>query len=204
LRIVVASLAPASLHLLGTSSKDAGLFDQWVAFVDHEVGSKLYMLVATLMGRRHYSKPIDDVLRSRVIKAIETLNEHLLESTFLLPTERLSLADISFAVVAQKAFETILDPELRARLHGVARLYETIASQPAIKPIFGEFQYAETALQYEKDDDDDEPLIPAEPKTKNPLDDLPKSKFNLEDWERAYSNMVTRGDAGSLKWFCEK
>jgi elongation factor 1-gamma len=219
------------LLLLGASPKDAALLYQWVFFIDHEVGAKLYMLIATLTGHHHYSKPSDDALRSRVIKALETLNEHLLESTFLLPTGRLSLADISFAAVVQRALETILDPELRARLPGVVRLYETVVNQPALKPIFGKTKYAETALQYvapkmekekappaataapkapkekkpvEKNDDDDEPLIPAEPKVKNPLDELPKSEFNLEDWKRAYSNMDTRGDAGSLKWFYEK
>ena len=54
------------------------------------------------------------------------------------------------------------------------------------------------------DDDDDGPLVPAEPKKKNPLDDLPKSDFNLEDWKRAYSNLDTRGAGGSLEWFYEK
>jgi len=49
------------------------------------------------------------------------------------------------------------------------------------------------------DDDDDEPLVPAEPKAKNPLDDLPKSSFNLEEWKRVYSNQDTRKEA--LPWF---
>jgi elongation factor 1-gamma len=65
----------------------------------------------------------------------------------------------------------------------------------------------EKAPKPKKDDDDDdeeEPLVPAEPKQKNPLDDLPKSNFNLEDWKRAYSNMDTRGDSGSLKWFYDQ
>ncbi|KAF8346563.1 hypothetical protein F5887DRAFT_1073240 [Amanita rubescens] len=31
-------------------------------------------------------------------------------------------------------------------------------------------------------------LVPAEPKAKNPLDDLPKSNFNLEEWKCVYSN----------------
>jgi len=53
----------------------------------------------------------------------------------------------------------------------------------------------------EVDDDDDEPLVPEEPKVKNPLDDLPKSTFNLEDWKRAYSNKDTRGPDGALEWF---
>ena len=36
---------------------------------------------------------------------------------------------------------------------------------------------------------------------KNPLDDLPKSAFNLEEWKRQYSNLDTKD---ALKWFYEK
>ncbi|ORX41290.1 hypothetical protein BD324DRAFT_55327 [Kockovaella imperatae] len=51
----------------------------------------------------------------------------------------------------------------------------------------------------EADEEEEEPLVPAEPKVKNPLDDLPKSTFNLEEWKRQYSNLDTRGEA--LPWF---
>lgn len=47
-------------------------------------------------------------------------------------------------------------------------------------------------------------MVPAEPKVKNPLDDLPKSNFNLEDWKRAYSNKETRGKDGALEWLYEQ
>jgi elongation factor 1-gamma len=53
-------------------------------------------------------------------------------------------------------------------------------------------------------EDEDYELIPEEPKAKNPLDLLPKSSLNLEDWKRAYSNLDTRGPNGSLQWFYEK
>ena len=56
----------------------------------------------------------------------------------------------------------------------------------------------------EAEEEEEEDLVPAEPKVKNPLDDLPKSTFNLEDWKRAYSNKETRGAGGSLEWFYEK
>ena len=55
------------------------------------------------------------------------------------------------------------------------------------------------AAEDDDDDFDDKPV--EEPKAKNPLDLLPKSTFNLEDWKRAYSNMDTRGAGGSLEWF---
>ncbi|KAG8715617.1 hypothetical protein FRC08_010329 [Ceratobasidium sp. 394] len=227
----IASLAPNS-GLLGTSPTDAALVDQWVSFCDHEVARWSQQLRALLTGNAlPYFKPIDTLFRERIFASLEILNTHLTHNTFLLPTNRLSLADITFAADLKGPLEYLLDPKARAQYPAVVRLYETVVNQPPIKPIFGETKYAETPLQYvapkkekapappaaaaapkppkekkpvEKDDDDDEPLVPAEPKAKNPLDDLPKSDFNLEDWKRAYSNMDTRGDAGSLKWFYEK
>jgi elongation factor 1-gamma len=107
---------------------------------------------------------------------------------------------------------------------------ETVVNHPKLKGIYGETQYIEKAAQYvpppkekketkpappaapkaekkpkakaaEEDDDDDEPLVPEEPKAKNPLDSLPKSTFNLEDWKRTYSNKETRGADGAIEWF---
>jgi len=64
---------------------------------------------------------------------------------------------------------------------------------------------AEPKPKEEEEEEEEEDLLgPAEPKKKNPLDDLPKSAFNLEDWKRAYSNLDTRGAGGSLEWFYEK
>ena len=114
------------------------------------------------------------------------------------------------------------------------RHLETIVNQPKLKEIYGQTNYVEKAIQYvppvkekkekeakpaaaaptpkaekkpkakEADDEEEEELVPAEPKVKNPLDDLPKSTFNLEDWKRAYSNKETRGAGGALEWFYEK
>ena len=110
------------------------------------------------------------------------------------------------------------------------RHLETIVHQPKLAGIYGEISYVEKAIQFvppvkekkEKEaqpapapkaekkpkakevEEEEEDLVPAEPKVKNPLDDLPKSTFNLEDWKRAYSNKDTRGAGGSLEWLYEK
>ncbi|KIY71375.1 elongation factor 1-gamma [Cylindrobasidium torrendii FP15055 ss-10] len=60
---------------------------------------------------------------------------------------------------------------------------------------------AKKPKQEEEDDDEPPADVPPEEKKRNPLDDLPKSTFNLEDWKRAYSNLDTRGADGSLEWF---
>lgn len=60
------------------------------------------------------------------------------------------------------------------------------------------------AKEPEPEDDDDDLVPKEEPKAKNPLDSLPKSTFNLEDWKRAYSNKDTKGPGGAIEWFYEK
>ncbi|CAE6430824.1 unnamed protein product, partial [Rhizoctonia solani] len=224
----IASLSPNS-GLLGTSPTDAALVDQWVSYIDSEVLSKGFSLYGLLHGQFPYNKPYETFLREKIHDGLTVLNTHLTHNTFFLRTNRISLADITAAAVSNVLFETFLGPDDRAKYPGIQRLLETVANQPKLKDVFGTIKYADAPLQYvppkkekpaaaatpaapkvpkekkpEKDDDDDEPLVPAEPKAKNPLDDLPKSAFNLEDWKRAYSNMDTRGPGGSLEWFYEK
>ena len=108
------------------------------------------------------------------------------------------------------------------------RHLETIVNHPKLKDIYGETTYIKKAIQFtpppkekkeakpaplpktekkpktKEEAEEEEDLVPAEPKVKNPLDDLPKSTFNLEDWKRAYSNKETRGAGGALEWLYEK
>ena len=145
-------------------------------------------------------------------------------------TERITVADITVASILQVAYEILIDSTARPEYPNSVRFLNTIANNEKIKPSFGEIQWVEKALQFvppvkekkketpsaapkeksapkvkeETNDEDDEPLVPEEPKAKNPLDSLPKSTFNLEDWKRAYSNKDTRGADGALEWFYQK
>ncbi|KZP33200.1 eEF1-gamma domain-containing protein [Athelia psychrophila] len=225
----LASLAPNS-GLLGADAKDAALVDQWIHFVDTEVEAPQRIVNQMLSGIFPYLKPIHTNMMERVTRSLTTVNSHLATRTFLV-TERITVADLVLASTLQLAVGITVDAELRAKLPNVARHLETIVNQPKLKEIFGETTYVEKALQFvppkkevkvskeakpaapkaEKkpkapaadDDEEDEPLVPAEPKKANPLDALPKSTFNLEDWKRAYSNKETRGAGGALEWFYE-
>ena len=168
----------------------------------------------------------------RQVKTLKVLEQHLQTRTYFVG-ERITLADITLASVLQRAFERTLDASVRANFPNVIRFLETIVNHPKMKDVFGKTEYAEKAIAFvpppkekketakpaatpapkaekkpkkevDDDDDDDINLVPEEPKAKNPLDSLPKSNFNLEDWKRAYSNLDTRGPGGSLEWFYDK
>ena len=166
-------------------------------------------------------------------RALTTLESHISKRTFFVG-ERITLADIYVASIIQKAAGSTFDEALRAKLPNLVRHLETIVNQPKLKDIYGPTTYVDKAIQFtpptkekkekepkpaapaptpkaekkpkakEADDEEEDDLVPAEPKVKNPLDDLPKSTFNLEDWKRAYSNKETRGAGGAIQWFYEK
>lgn len=79
---------------------------------------------------------------------------------------------------------------------------EPKAAQTEAPPKAAKAPKAPKAKEADDEDEDEEEGMAAEPKMKNPLDDLPKSNFNLEEWKRQYSNLDTRKEA--LPWFYEK
>ena len=164
-------------------------------------------------------------------RALRSLENHISTRTFFVG-ERITVADLYVAAIIQHAVASTFDANLRAELPNLVRHLETIVNQPKLKDIYGEIVYIEKAIQYtppakekkekekeakpapapkaekkpkkEEAEEEEDDLVPAEPKVKNPLDDLPKSTFNLEDWKRAYSNKETRGAGGALEWLYEK
>ncbi|KAF8064357.1 elongation factor 1-gamma [Lyophyllum atratum] len=219
----VASLAPNS-GLLGGDLKESALVDQWIHLADTEVDAYTSLVYQLIHGYiTPYNKPIHNTFIERQARALKTLNAHLATRTFFVG-ERITLADIFVAGVVKSATTITVDAPLRAEIPHLIRHLETVVNQPKLKDIYGPIQYAEKALQYvppakekkepkpapakaekkpkavEKDDDEEEEDAPPAPKAKNPLDDLPKSTLNLEDWKRQYSNNDTRGAGGSLEW----
>ncbi|TFY65299.1 hypothetical protein EVG20_g5645 [Dentipellis fragilis] len=220
----LASLAPNST-LIGHDAKEAAVVDAWVAFADSAAHYDHFILALVKGAITPYNKPIHTHIAERLTGALTLLEKHLATRTFV-ATERITLADIALAAALQHAFTHNVDAALRAKLPNVVRHFETVVNQPTLKAIFGQTAYAEKALQYtppakekkekkeeapkpkaekkpkkEEEDEEDEPSFADEPKAKNPLDSLPKSSFNLEDWKRAYSNKDTRGADGALEWF---
>jgi len=224
----LASLAPNS-GLLGHTPKDAALIDQWVHLAESEVGDMTSFILYMVTGKlTPYNKPMHNHLAEAQLRTLNTLNDHLATRTFFVG-ERITLADIYIASLIQRAAHVTIDTPLRAKLPHLMRHMETVVNQPRLDDIYEPTPELEKALQYtpppkekkepkpaqapkaekkpkakevkEDDEEEEDPSIKDPPKAKNPLDDLPKSTFNLEDWKRAYSNKDTRGPDGALEWF---
>ncbi|EJD43529.1 elongation factor 1-gamma [Auricularia subglabra TFB-10046 SS5] len=219
--------------LLGANVQEAARVDQWLSFAITELGPNFGYLRGLYAHRIPYNKQFETRLRDSLDGALTTLNKHLQSNTFL-ASERLTVADLYVAALLAGPFESYIDAAARTKWPNLQRFFETVSHQKGAAGKFPQVKYAEKAQTYApppkeekkkeekpkapkeekpkaekpkkaaEDDDDDEPLVPAEPKVKNPLDDLPKSAFNLEDWKRAYSNLDTRGAGGAIEWFYNK
>lgn len=221
----LAGLAPNS-GLLGSTPEEVAAVDQWIHFAELEMAMFTDVIIGMVNNYIPYSKGIHTIMAENHLRSLNTLEAHLSTRTFLV-SDRITLADITVASVLQRAVGITADAAVRANLINTVRFLETIVHQPKLEAIYGPTEYTEKALQYvppkkekapappaapkekkekpkkvaEDDDEDDGNLVPEEPKEKNPLELLPKSTFNLEDWKRAYSNKDTRGADGSLEWF---
>lgn len=215
---------------MGEGLKEAALVDQWVHYLETELSDLMRPLIRMITHSVPYHKHTDTATREALPRPLGVIEKHLSTRTYFVG-ERITLADLTAAGIFVVAYESFVDKKLRDQHPHTLRHYNTIRNHPLLKDIWGTTDWVETARVYtppakaakeekpkaaaapkekapkpkkQDDDDDDEPLVPEEPKKKNPLDDLPKSNFNLEDWKRAYSNMDTRGADGSLKWFYDQ
>ncbi|KAL9932542.1 hypothetical protein V8E36_008659 [Tilletia maclaganii] len=212
--------------LLGTDAKSAAQVDQWLEFADDEIWNHTTTLFALFTGRRPYFKPAEQSAFAALERSLAYLNNALLSKTFLVG-HRITVGDIAVAANLTWTFSSFLGPELRSKYPNVIRFFNTVINHPSFGDVLTkDFQFASETAKYvapkkeekpkaapapaapkkekkpkaaAEDDDDDEPLVPAEKKEKNPLDDLPKSPFILDEWKRVYSNKDTRTEA--LPWF---
>ncbi|KAK8844694.1 hypothetical protein IAR55_006543 [Kwoniella newhampshirensis] len=224
----VAELGPNST-LIPSDIKEKAQVHAYQCTADQEIHIPGGIVTGQMNGRYPYNKAVQQTIIDKINSRVAVLDQILLNSTFLVG-ERITLADIFIVTSLLNIFYSWYDASLRAKYPNVVRLVETVTKNPKLAPVFSkapqfvekfpsppapakekkaEKPKAEAAPKAPKapkakepEDEEEEPLVPAEPKVKNPLDDLPKSAFNLEEWKRQYSNLDTR--TGALPWFYEK
>jgi elongation factor 1-gamma len=206
--------------LLGKTKQDYASILRWLSFANTEILSPLGGWFRPILGRDPYNKKNVDDSSKAAIKAVNTLEEHLLTHTYLVG-ERLTLADIFAVSIIARGFEYFFDKKWRAENPNVTRWYETVYNLPSYTAVAGKLAFIDEAIKNvppkkeaapkkeqpkaapkaaKKEVEEEEDAPPA-PKAKHPLELLPRATFVLDDWKRKYSNEETREVA--LPWFWE-
>jgi len=215
-------------HLYGKTAFEAGLIDQWVDFAVSSIDLAALSWVLPIEGLISNNALATKKAGEQVKKVFQILDSHLSTRTYLVGN-RVSIADIVVATSLVRLFELVLDPAFRAGFENATRWFTTIVNQPYYLAVKGTTTLADKVavpVKEEKPKKDAKPKAPKEEKPKvekpkkepkeqpedeeeeegekeekkkNPLDDLPKSSFVMDEWKRMYSNNDTRTVA--LPWF---
>lgn len=208
--------------LLGTDAKSAALVEQWISFADDEILQFGVQLMLICKGLLPYNKAYEQKLWENLDRSFTYLEAELKKKTFIVG-HRVTLADLTLASDIGFVFGHVAGVNFRSKYPNTVRYFNTVTKQPTALKAYSSLTLAEDNVKFvppkkeekpkaapapkaekpkaapapKDDDEDDEPK--AAPKPKNPLDDLPKSSFNLDEWKRTYSNEETREVA--LPWF---
>jgi len=221
----VARLDP-NTKLFGSSAFENALVEQWLDFAGAEVVLPLRVWIYPIMGYMENHPEATNKAKADIRKVLSILNDYLADKTFLVG-ERVTLADIVVAVSMVYLYKLVLDPGFRKPFVNTNRWFLTCINQPQFQEVLGEvvlctkMSVAKSSQPEEKKkqeapkekpkkeqpkkkekkpEDEEEEDEDDAPKSKNPLDFLPPSKFVLDDWKRFYSN---NAEDASVKYFWE-
>jgi elongation factor 1-gamma len=213
--------------LLGKTKKDQALVNQYMGMADNEFSAIAAAWLYSILGYYPFNAEATEKAKANAQKILESLNRVLATKTFLVG-ERVTLADIVLVCTLVPFYKMVFDAPFTAPFKNVNRWFLTCVNQPEFKAVLGEVEICKKMMvpgdvvkpaavadkpkvakaavapkaapkaAAPKDDDDEEKVAP---KPKNPLDLLPKSSMNLDEWKRCYSNNETRPTA--LNWFWE-
>ena len=202
---------------MGKTAYEMGLIQQFISVADSYIAPACGAWVMPILGYIPFDQAACDKAQADLKAHLTMLNATLEDKTFLVG-HRVTLADIFMVCTLLDASKLVLDATFRKPFGNVFRWFTTCINQPEFKAVLGDCKLCEKTMKFgdklplaekpackpapakAKDDDMEEEDEPAEPKKKNPLDLLPPSKFNLEDWKRFYSNNETRPTAIDYFW----
>jgi len=215
-------------RLYGNSLWEMSTIDNWIEFSENEVDLPGNVWIFPILGYILDNPAATQRAKADIRKALDALNKHLTTRTFLVG-QRISLADIVVSMSFHRLYQRVLDPGFRKQFSHVNRWFLTCVNQPEFKGVIGETKLCEKmeiapkapveSSEHPKKEKpkkqekapEKKPEEKPEPspeedefgeeksKKKNPLDFLPPSTFDLEEWKRVYSNKDTRSEA--IPWF---
>lgn len=135
-------------QLRGKTDLERAQVVQWLSFAESEILPYSSAWVFPLLGIMHYNKNNVDRAKDDAKRTLDVLNQHLLNSTFLVG-ERISLADIVVFSNLLNLYQYVLEPSVRSSFGNVTRWFNTILNQPQVSKVVSKFQIAEKAIEFD-------------------------------------------------------
>lgn len=208
-------IASRKPELLGKNAYEQSLVTQFLMSEGTELAPTAAKVIYPLLGYMSYEAAQWSQAVKELLAKLKIYDAILQPRTYLVG-ESITVADIALTCSLERVFTKILDPAARKDLVNLTRWFVTMANQANVKAVLGEVKLAEKTVDPAEEikankpattaaaathDDDEEEAAP-KPKAKTPMDTLPPSKLNLEEWKRFYSNCKETRPVAT-NWFWE-
>jgi len=196
-------------ELLGGNNFDKAQVIQWVEFAHWEINKCQRAIIYPMFGFTEYNKPEYDLSMKDIKDYLKILNVQLADKTYLMGNA-ITLADLEMFGYLRFFMMFVFTEELRKNVFpNVMKWFNNIAKEENTVKVYGrtllckvpqkpaKFEIPKEQPKKEepkkKKDEDDEGDDSGEDKKdkkkpKNPLDLLPPSTFNLDDFKREFLN----------------
>ena len=205
-------------ELLGKDDLEKAQVRQWMDFASFELADCAQKIVYPIFGWKPYCKESADEANTKIKEFMKALDQQVKGKRYAFG-EQLTLADIAlfrhlkffFQLVWPKKFRESIFPNVNDWFLRVLNTPETdkvygkllLCNQP-LKPFISEKkeEKKEKKEEKKKEKKEEHKEEKEEPKKKkvNPLDELPKSRLELETFKRSFLNNKDKEDAMKKFW----
>ena len=198
--------------MYGTTPIEKALINQWIDFATQEIYTTSRPLVYPIFGWMEHDKDLVNESGKELLNNLKIVDKHLEGKKFLVG-DKMTLADVVLVNKIRLIFMMIYPDGLRThQLKNLNDYFASIMETPEAKKAYGrtllckqpvrayikpkEEKKKEEKKKEEKKEEEPKP----KPKPKNPLDELPPSKLELEVFKRAFLNNKDKEDAMNKFW----
>ena len=206
-------------ELLGKDDIEKAQVRQWMDFASFELADCAQKLVYPIFGWKPYCKQSSDEANTKIKEFMKALDQQVKGKRYAFG-EQLTLADIALFRQLKFFFQLVFPKNLREKVFpNVTDWFLRVLNTPETDKVYGkvilcnqplkpyisekkEEKKEEKKKEEKKEKKEEKPQETEEPKKKkvNPLDELPKSRLELEVFKRAFLNNKDKEDAMKKFW----
>ena len=206
-------------ELLGKDDIEKAQVRQWMDFAFFELADCAQKIVYPIFGWKPYCKQSADEANTKIKEFMKALDQQVKGKRYAFG-EQLTLADIALFRQLKFFFQLVFPKNLREKVFpNVTDWFLRVLNTPETDKVYGkvilcnqplkpyisekkEEKKEEKKKEEKKEKKEEKPQETEEPKKKkvNPLDELPKSRLELEVFKRAFLNNKDKEDAMKKFW----
>ena len=206
-------------ELLGKDDIEKAQVRQWMDFASFELADCAQKIVYPIFGWRPYCKQSADEANTKIKEFMKALDQQVKGKRYAFG-EQLTLADIALFRQLKFFFQLVFPKNLREKVFpNVTDWFLRVLNTPETDKVYGkvilcnqplkpyisekkEEKKEEKKKEEKKEKKEEKPQETEDPKKKkvNPLDELPKSRLELEVFKRAFLNNKDKEDAMKKFW----